>query len=480
MSKQNFLKHFVTIGSGTLINMLLGLLTTPVITRMVDPHEYGQVSIFQLYATLASMILCLGLDQSLVRFYYENDSTDYKKALLFRCVMLPVIITSALSAVVIVLSAFNIIEFEFSTAIMVLLCVCTMIQLIYRFSILMLRLAYKSKKYALLNVLHKAFYFAVAVALLLILKNYDLIALVIATVVSYAICLVISILSERSKWIFKGVKEISIPEKELLKYAFPFIISMSITQIFHAINQITLKHYCTFAEVGIFASTMTLIHIFAIVQTSFNAVWAPMMVEHYTKNPEERSFYQKGHCAITVIMFFIGLSLILIKDVFAILLGAKFREAAYILPFLIFNPIMYTISETTCGGLVFMKKSNMQVLVALGACVTNIIGNIILVPILECKGAAISTGISYIVFFTLRTLLANKYYYTDFKLHKLYFITALTCVYAYLNTFYRFGTWTVAGYVICVAILIFVYKDTIVWGHGYVRRTLRSLRQQKK
>ena len=192
-----------------------------------------------------------------------------------------------------------------------------------------------------------------------------------------------------------------------------------------------------------------------------------MSVEHYSKDKEDKSFYQKGNQIITVVMFFIGLSLILCKDLFAILLGEKYREAAYILPFLIFNPIMYTISETTVCGLVFMKKSNMQVVVALGACVTNMIGNTILVPRLGCQGAAISTGISYIVYFTLRTILSNKYYYVDFKLKRIYILTLATCAYAFYNTFYYFNIGSIISYVICLVVLIILYFDTIKWCVNY-------------
>lgn len=467
--KQNFMKHFLVIGSGTIINMLIGLITTPVITRKVDPLEYGQLSIFVMYCTLAVMILCLGMDQALVRFYYEDDSIEYKRALLKKCIRYPTIITFGLSVVIICLSYFGIVKFEFSTPIMVLLCICIFTQLLYRFSLLLVRLAYKSKKYSFLNILNKTCYFLVAVIFLDLISNNDLLILVIATVTSYIVCLVMSIVIQPKEWKLGSVNEnvCRVPEKELLKYAAPFIVSMSVTQLFHAIDKMSLNHYCTYAEVGIYSSTMTLVQIFAIVQTSFNTVWAPMQVEHYTKHPEDHSFYQQGNQAITVVMFFIGLSLILIKDIFAILLGSKYREAAYILPFLIFNPIMYTISETTCGGLVFMKKSKMQVVVALGACITNIVGNTVLVPILGCKGAAISTGISYIVFFSLRTLIANKYYYTDFKLPKMYFITILTCIYAYYNTFFTFSIWSIIGYIICVLILFWLYKDTIVMGIQY-------------
>lgn len=474
--KQSIIKHFLVIGSGTVLNMLIGLITTPVITRKVDPVEYGQLSIFIMYCTLAVMILCLGLDQALVRFYYEDDSIEYRRTLLSKCIKYPIIITLGLSILTICLSGLDVLKFEFSTQIMVLLCICVVIQLLYRFSLLLVRLAYKSKKYSLLNVLNKTCYFIIAVICLNIVKNHELFIMVVATVVSYFICFIASVIMQAEEWDLRSInkKACSVPQKELLKYAAPFIVSMSVTQLFHAIDKISLNHYCTYVEVGIYSSTMTLVQIFAIVQTSFNTIWAPMQVEHYTKDPDDHTFYQRGNQCITFVMFFIGLSLILVKDVFAILLGTKYREAAYILPFLIFNPIMYTISETTCGGMVFKKKSKMQVVVAVGACVTNIIGNTILVPILGCKGAAISTGVSYIVFFTLRTLIANKYYYTDFKLPKLYTITALTCIYAYYNTFYKLSIWSIVGYIVCVSVLFLLYRDTVSFGMQYVAKLIKN------
>ena len=33
-NRQSFLKHFFVIGGGTLINMIVGFLTTPIITRL--------------------------------------------------------------------------------------------------------------------------------------------------------------------------------------------------------------------------------------------------------------------------------------------------------------------------------------------------------------------------------------------------------------------------------------------------------------
>ena len=149
------------------------------------------------------------------------------------------------------------------------------------------------------------------------------------------------------------------------------------------------------------------------------------------------------------------------KDIFVYMLGEKYREASYLLPFLIFNPIMYTVSETTVSGLYFMKKSNMQIIPSLVACIVNLVGNIILVQMLGYKGAAISTGLSYIVFFTVRTVLGRYYYYIGFNLKSYYIMTAFFIIYAVYNTFFPFNVCTIIGYFLCLLILILLYRQTM-------------------
>jgi len=480
--KNSFLKHFAIIGSGTFISMIIGFLTTPIITRVVDPIHYGKFSIFTMYSSIAMMILYLGLDQSMVRYFYDNTSDSYRQSLLFKCLKYPLVGTGIIVVLILILSISGIFNFNLGFPILLLVCIYTLIQIIYRFSLLLVRLQYKSKLYSALGIIQKVSY--VSVALVLIFWGFmdDTFSLALATVISALICLIISMIAEKRIWnisiIDKSACKIS--QKELLTYAYPYIFSMGITTMFQYIDLMFLNIYCSYEEVGIYSSTITLVHVFSIVQTTFNTLWAPMAIEHYTQDKSDISFYQKGNRIITVIMFFIGYSLILCKDVFAMILGPQYREAAYILPFLIFNPIMYTISETTVNGLVFMKKSKLQVVVSIGACLVNLIGNIILVPKLGPKGAAISTGISYIVFFTLRTILSNKYFYVDFHLKKIYLITFMAIVYALYNTFVHFNVFSIVGYVICVIVLLVIYKETVIFVISYIKKLLLSLLATKR
>ena len=93
MNKPSIFKHFISIGTGTVINMLVGFLTTPVLTRLVGTAEYGQYSIFTMYAGIALMVLCMGFDQALIRYFYRFDTPDYQRSIVRECCTLPFVCT---------------------------------------------------------------------------------------------------------------------------------------------------------------------------------------------------------------------------------------------------------------------------------------------------------------------------------------------------------------------------------------------------
>lgn len=473
------IKHFAVIGGGTFLNLLIGLMTTPIITRIVDPVDYGQWSLFTMYANIGLMIFCMGLDQSLVRFFYKDDSEKYKRDLIYTCWRFPFIVALISGMLISTLACFSVLELEFSTLIVMILCIHMVVLIFNRFGQLVLRVSRKSGIYSIATVLQKIVYVSLVLTGVMFIGEQYLLIMVVSTVVSYAIPAFVTIFTQRNLWKPDlPIDTKKVDTKEIIVYGLPFILSLGITTVFQSIDKISINYFCSYSEVGIYSSAMTLVHIFAILQTTFITLWTPMATEHYEKNPAEKSFYQKGNQYITVLMFALGLSLILIKDIFALLLGSKYREAAFILPFLIFNPIMYTISESTCMGIGFAQKTKLNIVVAVISCITNIMGNMLLVPLYAGRGAAISTGISYIVFWLLRTVISNRYYYINFKLDKFAIITSAVVLYAAYNTFHAFDWICAAGYIVCIGLLLALYHQPIseIVGYGgtYIKSFLKK------
>ena len=66
-------KKFIEFGIGNLIVLITGFISSPIITRLILPEEFGKFSMFNTLTSLFSFILMLGLDQSYIRFFYEED-----------------------------------------------------------------------------------------------------------------------------------------------------------------------------------------------------------------------------------------------------------------------------------------------------------------------------------------------------------------------------------------------------------------------
>ncbi|MEZ0117651.1 UNVERIFIED_ORG: O-antigen/teichoic acid export membrane protein [Heyndrickxia coagulans] len=479
--KNSIMRNFLNISGGTFITMFIGVITTPIITRLVEPDAYGSLSLFNMYASIGMLVLGLGFDQALLRYFYAEDTIEYKSLLFQKCLKYPLFFTITLFIILLIIwkitghSFFNI-----SFGIFVIFFLQVIGLIFNRLFFLLLRLQSKTKDYSILNILAKIIYVTFAFGLITTFKDNDYLLLIIATVVSNIVVTAVVIWKEKQFWINKYSMKSSntIEMNKLFHYGIPFIFSYGITTLFQSIDKISLSYYCSIKDVGIFSSAMALVNIFAIIQTSFNTLWAPMAIEHYEKNPEDRTFYFKGNQIITITMFVFGCGLILCKDIFALLLGEKYRLASYILPFLIFNPIMYTISETTVIGISFAKKSKYNIYVALIACLCNFIGNTLLIPMLGVRGAAISTGVSYIIFFTARTLISNKFFYIDYKLKKFYFLTSIFLLYATYNTFNSSDILTLFGFLLILVIIYFLYQSTIKEVIKYLMYNLFKLSKQ--
>jgi len=165
--------------------------------------------------------------------------------------------------------------------------------------------------------------------------------------------------------------------------------------------------------------------------------------------------------AISLVMYLFNLALIRLKDIIFLLFSKSYRDAAYIAPFLLFMPITYTTSETPVVGINFKKKTYWHMLIAAVSALTNYIGNTLLVPILGGKGAVISTGLSYIVFFAMRTIISEKSYPVKYDISKIIFGDIVMVAVALIGTFRKGMTTSILSAGIGILIILWLYKSEV-------------------
>lgn len=460
--KDSFLKQIFQLATGAMINLIIGVLTTPIITRLVDPTEYGQLNMFNTYSSIALMVFTFGLDQTFVRYYYVENERKYKKKLLDFCFGLPIYLAVIGSVIILIWHAINPELLGFDSIVIWCFIANIFILILNRYGMLVLRLQYKTALFSAMNILHKALYVVIVIPFAILLKGYYLYILVGATLLSVLVSAGVSVISERRFWFERITNyKLTVSRKELLRFGFPLMIASGVFILFQATDKLCVKYYGTYSDVGVYSSAQSLMAVFSIIQFTFNTLWAPKAIDHYESNPDDRSFYIKMNQIITVLMFMFGACVLLGKDLFVLLLGEKYRAASTIIPFLMFNPVMYTISETTVTGLSITKHTTSQVIITAVSATVNFIGNMLLIPILGSKGAAVSTGLSYIVFFTMRTIFANHYFPINFKLKRFYLLTAVFAIGSWYHMFHSFDIVIVGIFVITIGLICLLYKDTL-------------------
>lgn len=456
------LKKFIEFAIGNGIVLILGFISSPIISRLISPEQLGKASMFTTFTSLIIVVVMMGVDQAYIRYYYDEDENNRGGLLgksLFITVLLNLIVTVVLLLFYKKISVFIVDETSFSLVVLIL--IHTVFSIVGNFAMIHVRMKQKGKLYSLLNVINKAAYL-IFVGVLFILFKDNYITIIIATILANLVKTIWAIISEKKDWKrINLVNKVNTTTKELVTYGTPFIFSMAITWVFQSVDRISLRIFSSYEEIGLYTGAMTIIALLNNFQGAFTTFWTPVAYEKYKTNPKDTEFFTNINQIVSAGMLLLSVGLIATKDIVIGLLGREYRGAQFIFPFLVFMPIMYTISETTVLGINFKKKTKYHVYIASFSAIFNIIGNLILVPTYGAKGAAISTGLAYVVFFISRTYYGNKFY--NIKIHTGRFWICTTSVYmlAAYSSVYKFNYVILLLSILSVILILFMYRDII-------------------
>lgn len=460
MLKNNLIKKFLSFSIGGYVNALIGLLTVPIVTRMLSPEQYGIASLISIIVEMLVVFCSLALDQSFVRFFYEVEEEERGK-LLQDCLYYPVFIIIFSSLIIFIfrnqISMFILGKKEKVIWIIIVFSIVALI--IKSFAFLVVRMQQKGGLYSFFYILIKVVEFSF---ILLFFKIYgnDYKVIVLAILFSTLITSLLMIVVERKIWKLGGKRKIE--KKELLNFSAPLVLTLALTWVFGSSDKITIKIFSNLKELGLYSGAFRIVSVISVIQTGFTSFWTPFIYERYSKNPDDLVFYKKANDYLSLIFFLIGFSILATRNIIIILLGEKYYDSLFIVPMLIFVPIMYLISETTMMGIGFKKKSKYFLYISIIVAIFNIIGNILLVPKYGAKGAAISTGISYIMFFSLRTYFSLKLINFGFNLKRIYMVTILLLCYALYLSFYNNLKYTILLGGLLIITVLLIYKSVLL------------------
>lgn len=475
LSSIGFLKNMLGFSIATWVSFGLSFFSSPFTTRLFLPEEVGRINLFNTYMTMLLAVVCLGLDQSYVRYYNEPPEDMSKKTLLRICVGIPLSLLAVLSLGILIMGqeVATLIVASPDPLIPVCLVICVLANVILKF----FNLTYQMKQDIVWFNIQGILIALVSKVLYVIVGIYrpDYKSAILFTTIGYLLLTIAFMFIQRRFLFFPEKKEKRARGKAvkvLLKFGIPLMPVTILTWLNASIAQLLLKMYVSFEAIGIYSNAVSFASLITILQTGFNAYWVSFAYKNYK---DENKKICQIHSMITFAMVLFGLLLILFEDVLYLLIGANFRDSKSFFPFLLLAPICYTIAETTGLGINISQKSYLNIVTFAINTSINILLCFLLLPRIGTVGAAVASSFAAIAMLCVKTVLGERYYkcVTSYKKSAAPIIIILLAA-TYNYFFIQNILVKNVGILVLIGLLVSIYHREVRQAAGIIKNILNK------
>lgn len=458
-SKLKFLKNMVGFSMVTWISFVLGFIASPIATRLFPTEEMGRLNQFTNYATLFSSICYLGMDQAFVRFFRETPGKMTRKTLFTFCTLVPLafclLVTLVLGLFWQSVSAEIVGQPDMS--VYACLAIYSFSLVVYRFLALSYRMEQNALLYTIQGVLHvlltKIAYLAVGFS-----RPVGKAAMVSLTALMGVFTLVF-VFVQRKRFDAAFLKQTDRKSAAAIgMLALPLVPISLLVWINSHISAVILKHLMGYSATGIYTSALGLASTINIIQTGFNAYWAPYVLENY-QTDDSRRFYTV-HRLMACMLTLFGLGITLLQTPVFMLLGKAYRSSVVFFPFLFLSPICYCLGETTGMGITISKKTYWTTVIFLFSAIVNIALCFVFIPLMGMSGAALASALSAVLTLLLRTRVGEHYYKVLSSYRYLFYTIGLMGAASFINL-YLTGVIKYAVLIGIALLALFLYRGEI-------------------
>lgn len=398
---KKIIKDFSIFSIGSILSIVIRFISTPIITHNFTPNQLGKYSAFDLVCSILYIVSMFGMVKGFERFFYDRYK-DNRCKLLIICSKYNFIIVILLG---ILISIFRKPIIYFITGsvntdnyvIIIFIVMVVILNIIREYCRSYVVLMKQNKLYSIICFAEKAIYLVV---LLLVLSYTDkFVALIVSNIIMLSILIIIVLVYNRIyiKRYLSCIKLFHSNDFEIIKYSYPFMLSLSINLIYSYVDKFCIKYYCGFNQLGLYTAAFRVTVVFNLTHTLINKFMNPIIYKKYSANKDVRMDLENTYSIMGYAMLMTAICVIAFKDIFVILLSEDYIESINIMPFLIFMPMMMGMGELVSQAINLMKKTRIHIWISLITVIFNIITNIIFIPLHGIYAAAITTALTWIL-----------------------------------------------------------------------------------
>ena len=397
--------HYLT---GQVAGLALGFVSFPIFTRALSVAEYGMLCLTLQITAMATVLSKMGLQNSIQRFYQERALGEVGQLRSFYSTLLLGAALCAIGVVVLFLLALGLVPNSLLSPVFkrVLLLGSGLIFVRAMHPIVMnfLRAERRTRAFNVFDVLARATSIALVSALLFLWgRSVKMVLIGTVTVELISVAALVVLLIPR------GMLSLSAFDRPLFRasliFGFPLVGYELAGVILDSGDRLIVQHYLGFQALGYYSAAYNMSNYLVMaLMFPMNLALFPIYMKLWaTKGSEEtRTFLSTALDKFIMVLMCVLAGTAVTARYAVIVLGSQKLQKAYpLLPILVLGLMIYSLHIFFNAGLIIHKKTvTMFKIIGLSA-VLNVVLNVLLIPRIGLKGAAIATLLSYAVFIML-------------------------------------------------------------------------------
>ena len=413
-------KHTIIYSLGNLSSKLIGFVLLPLYTTHLSTTEYGMWGTLEAVMLFVATVFGFRLSTAMMR-WYSTEKNDYKKKS---------IIYTAFISTVFVAIFINIALFPFRNQLSLLF--FKNYEFANYFPLLFLSASFEILNHIafdLIRIKEKSIFFVVITTLklftILILNIYFIVylnmgikAIIISQMIGSGLLTLLSLpfILKHVNWKFDFQLL-----NEMFKYGFPLIFTSISAMILNLSDRFIIPIFHDYSDNGIYTVGYKIASVVnVVILQSFQLGFLPIAFNMFDK-PNAKRYFSKvlTYFSFILIIAVLALSLFSKEIIETFAKNQDYWLAYSIIPIICLTFVFKGIQYVFSLGLHYTKKTKYNAYIVLTAAIFHIGLNIILIPIFNIYGAAITTVCSSLLMVILYYHFSNKFYRIDYEITKI-------------------------------------------------------------
>jgi O-antigen/teichoic acid export membrane protein len=392
-----------------IINAAIPFALLPVLTRYLEPSEYGQVAMFQILVGALAAVVGLNVAGATSRKYYDDYSSEYELKYFIAACMQILLVSGGIAFAAIYAFREQIAEALGLEVRWILWAVfLSSASVIIQIRLNQWQIRKKARTYGVMQVLQSALNMLLSLMFVIaLLKGAE--GRMAAQVWTAGVFALLALALLKRDRLFALMVWRPHLLKEALAFGVPLIPHVAGIFLLVSIDRFVINAELGLAQAGIYMVAVQLASAVAIVFSAVNNAYVPWLFEHLKRDqPEEkRLIVLYTYAWFALILFAAGLAFIFGPWIVALVAGPEYVLAGSVIGWLVLGQTFGGMYLMVTNYIFYSKRTGLLALTTITSGFLNVCLLILLIPYMGLVGASIAFTVAMAIRFLLTWWVAH-------------------------------------------------------------------------